>query len=214
MTIDRAGLPFIAVALVPAAVCLAVGLPLVALPLSGLAVGITWFFRDPERVPPQAPEAVVSPADGRVLYAGTADRTLAPPGDWVQISIFLSPLDVHVNRVPIAGQVTRVAHVPGTFLPAYKDGAAARNERTEIWLQHAGQTIVFRQVVGALARRVVCRVEVGAMVQTGQRFGIMKFGSRMDLFLPTTATIVVTMGDRVRGGETVVARLGRIVNTK
>ena len=208
MTIDRAGYPFIAVALVPAGVCLVAGLPFLALPLTGLAVGITLFFRDPERVPPQAPEAVVSPADGRVLYAGTADRTLAPPGDWVQISVFLSPLDVHVNRVPIAGQVTRIEHVPGTFLPAFRDGAAARNERTEIWLQHAGQTIVFRQVVGALARRVVCRVAVGARVQTGQRFGIMKFGSRMDLFIPTTATLVVTKGDRVRGGETIVARLG------
>ena len=107
MTIDRAGFPFIAVALVPAAVCLVAGLPLLALPLIGLAVGITLFFRDQERVPPQSPEAVVSPADGRVLYAGAADRTLAPPGNWLQISIFLSPLDVHVNRVPIAGQVTR-----------------------------------------------------------------------------------------------------------
>ena len=214
MTIDRAGLPFIALALIPAVVCLVAGLPLVALPLSGFAVGMTWFFRDPERVPPQAPEAVVSPADGRVLYAGAADRTLAPPGDWLQISIFLSPLDVHVNRVPIAGQVTRVEHVPGTFLPAYRDAAASRNERTEIWLQHADQTIVFRQVVGALARRVVCRVGVGARVQTGQRFGIMKFGSRMDLFMPTTATLVATKGDRVRGGETVVARLGRIVNAQ
>ena len=214
MSIDRAGYPFIATALVPAMVSLAAGRPLLALPLSGLAVGIALFFRDPERVPPQAPEVVVSPADGRVLYAGAADRTLAPPGEWVQISIFLSPLDVHVNRVPVAGQVTRVEHVPGTFLPAYRDGAAARNERTEIWLQHAGQTIVFRQVVGALARRVVCRVGVGAMVQTGQRFGIMKFGSRMDLFMPTTATIVVAKGDRVRGGETIVAHLGRIVNAQ
>ncbi len=207
MTIDRAGFPFIGVALIPAAVCLAAGLPLVALPLSGLGVAIALFFRDPERVPPQMPEAVVSPADGRVLYAGPADRPLAPPGDWLQISIFLSPLDVHVNRVPIAGQVTRVEHVPGTFVPAFRDGAAL-NERTEIWLDHAGQTIVFRQVVGALARRVVCRVAAGTTVQTGQRFGIMKFGSRMDLFMPTTATLVVSKGNRVRGGETVVAHLG------
>ena len=209
MNIDRAGYPFVAVALIPAAVCLATGLTLLALPLTGLAVGVTLFFRDPERVPPQAPEVVVSPADGRVLYAGAAERHLAPSsGDWLQISIFLSPLDVHVNRVPIAGRVTRVDHVPGTFVPAYRDGAAAQNEQTEIWLQHADQTIVFRQVVGALARRVVCRVAVGATVQTGQRFGIMKFGSRMDVFMPTTATLVVTKGDRVRGGETVVARLG------
>ena len=214
MTIDRAGYPFITVALVPAVVCLAAGLLLLALPLIGLAVGFTLFFRDPERLPPQAPEAVVSPADGRVLYVGAADRTLAPPGDWLQISIFLSPLDVHVNRVPIAGQVTRIEHVPGTFLPAFRNGAASGNERTEIWLEHAGQTIVFRQVVGTLARRVVCRVAVGARVQTGQRFGIMKFGSRMDLFMATTATLVVTKGDRVRGGETIVAHLGRIVTAQ
>ena len=208
MGIDRAGYPFIAVPFIPAVVCLAAGLPGVGLLLTGLAVGVGLFFRDPERVPPQAPEAVVAPADGRVLYAGAADRSLAPAGgDWLQISIFLSPLDVHVNRVPIAGQVTRVEHVPGSFLPAFRDGAAAHNERTEIWLEHAGQTVVFRQVVGALARRVVCRVAEGASVQTGQRFGIMKFGSRMDLFLPTTATLAVTDGDRVRGGETVVARL-------
>ena len=128
MGIDRAGFPFIGMALVPAVVCLAAGLPGVGLLLSGLPVGVALFFRDPERVPPQAPEAVVSPADGRVLYAGAADRPLAPPGDWLQISIFLSPLDVHVNRVPIAGQVTRVEHVPGSFLPAFRDGAATHNE--------------------------------------------------------------------------------------
>ena len=207
MTIDRAAFPFVAVALIPAAVCLVIGPPLLAVSLTGLAVGIALFFRDPERVPPQTAEVVVAPADGRVLFVGAADRTLAPAGDWLQISIFLSPLDVHVNRVPIAGRVTRVEHVPGTFLPAYRDGAAARNERTEIWVQHGDQTIVFRQVVGALARRVVCRIAVGATVQTGQRFGIMKFGSRMDVFIPTTATLTVTQGDYVRGGETVVAHL-------
>ena len=208
MTIDRAAFPFVAVALIPAAVCLVTGPSLLALLLTGLPVGVALFFRDPDRVPPQTAGAVVSPADGRVLFVGPADQSLAPPGDWSQISIFLSPLDVHVNRVPIAGRVTLIEHVPGTFLPAYRDGAAARNERTEIWLLHAGQTIVFRQVVGALARRVVCRVAVGATVQTGQRFGIMKFGSRMDVFMPTTATLLVTQGERVRGGETVVAHLG------
>ncbi len=207
MTIDRAAFPFVVVALIPAAVCLVTGPPLLALSLTGLAVGVALFFRDPDRVPPQTAGAVVSPADGRVLCVGPADQNLAPPGDWSQISIFLSPLDVHVNRVPIAGRVMRIEHVPGTFLPAYRDGAAVRNERTEIWLHHAGQTIVFRQVVGALARRVVCRVVVGATVQTGERFGIMKFGSRMDVFIPTTATLLVTAGERVRGGETVVARL-------
>jgi phosphatidylserine decarboxylase len=208
MFIDRAGVPFIGLALVPSLVCLAAGLPIPALLLSSLGLVVALFFRDPSREPPQAPGAVVAPADGRVLFAGEAEPESAPPGTWLQISIFLSPLDVHVNRVPIGGRITRVDHVRGTFLPAYRPGAGASNERSEVWLEHAGHTIVFRQVVGALARRVVCRVTPGTAVRTGQRFGIMKFGSRMDVFLPAGATLVTARGDRVRGGETVVARLG------
>ena len=207
MTIDRAGFPFIALALAPAIVSIALGYPLAAFPLVGLSAAVTLFFRDPERFPPQIPGAVVSPADGRVLTAGAAEPTVAPPGAWCQVSIFLSPFDVHVNRVPIGGTVTQVVHARGRFLPAYNKDAATDNERSEIWLQHDNQTVVFRQVVGALARRVVCRVVPGTKVQTGERFGIMKFGSRMDLFLPTSAALLVTTGDRVRAGETLIARL-------
>jgi phosphatidylserine decarboxylase len=143
-----------------------------------------------------------------VLVAGDAERESAPPGEWRQISIFLSPLDVHVNRVPISGRVIRVDYRRGRFLPAYRTGAGAQNECNEIWVDHAGQTIVFRQVVGILARRIVARVAPGAEVRAGQRFGIMKFGSRMDVFLPLTASLRVKKGDRVRGGETVLAVLG------
>ena len=210
MSIDRAGVPFIALAFVPSLACLAAGLPLPALLLSGPGFLVALFFRDPAREVPRDPDVVVSPADGRVLLAGAAEPDGAPPGAWLQVSIFLSPLDVHVNRVPVAGRVTRVDHVPGAFLPAYRPGAGARNERSEVWLEdRGGRTVVFRQVVGALARRVVCRVTPGTDVLTGQRFGIMKFGSRMDVFLPTDATLVVARGERVRGGETVVARLPR-----
>ena len=208
MFIDRAGLPFIGLAFVPSLICLAAGLAFPALLLSSLGILVALFFRDPSREPPQDPGVVVAPADGRVLFAGAADPDGAPPGTWLQVSIFLSPLDVHVNRVPIGGRVTRVDRVRGTFLPAYRPGAGASNERAEIWLEHEGHTIVFRQVVGALARRVVCRVTPGTTVSTGQRFGIMKFGSRMDLFVPAGSTLVTARGDRVRGGETVVARLG------
>ena len=208
LSIDRAGLPFIGSALVPSLACAAAGLPLPALLLSSLGLLTALFFRDPARRPPRDPGAVVAPADGRVLLAGEADPAGAPPGQWLQVSIFLSPLDVHVNRVPIGGRITRVDHVRGTFLPAYRPESGVTNERSEVWLDHEGQAIVFRQVVGALARRVVCRVTPGAAVQTGQRFGIMKFGSRMDLFVPAAATLVAARGDRVRGGETVVARLG------
>ena len=207
MTIDRAGFPFIGVALTPAIASIALGHPLAAFLLVALPAAVTLFFRDPERFPPRGPGAVVSPADGRVLTAGAAKSTVAPPGHWHQISIFLSPLDVHVNRVPIGGTVTQVVHTRGRFLPAYSKDAATDNERSEVWLQHDNQTVVFRQVVGALARRVVCRVVPGAKVQTGERFGIMKFGSRMDLFLPTSATLLATEGERVRAGETVIARL-------
>lgn len=207
MSIDRAGVPFIGPAFVPALACLAAGLPLPALFLCIPGILVALFFRDPPRRPPQESGAVVAPADGRVLFAGAAEPDVSPPGAWLQISIFLSPLDVHVNRVPIGGRVTRVSHSRGAFLPAYRPGAGAGNERSEVWLDHEGRTVVFRQVVGALARRVVCRVKPGSDVRTGQRFGIMKFGSRMDLFVPTDATLVAARGDRVRGGETVVARL-------
>jgi phosphatidylserine decarboxylase len=112
-----------------------------------------------------------------------------------------------VNRIPASGRVTHVGYTPGRFLPAYHDDAATANERSEIWIDHGGHTIVARQVVGILARRVVCRAHVGADVRAGDRFGIMKFGSRMDVFLPTTAAIKVEVGQIVRGGETVIAVL-------
>ena len=150
---------------------------------------------------------MLSPADGRVLVAGPADPAAAPPGSWQQISIFLSPLDVHVNRVPVSGRVTRVSFVRGKFLPAYHRAAAAANERSEVWIDHGGQMVVARQIVGILARRVVCRVQAGADVRAGDRFGIMKFGSRMDVFVPPDATIAVAVGQGVRGGQTVIAVL-------
>jgi phosphatidylserine decarboxylase len=140
-----------------------------------------------------------------VLIAGEAEAASAPPGTWKQVSIFLSPLDVHVNRIPIGGRVTRVEYTPGRFLAAYRPEAARVNERNEVWLDRGGETVVCRQVVGVLARRLVCRVAPGAVVQTGERYGLMKFGSRIDLYLPPRLAVRVAAGDRVRGGETVVA---------
>ena len=178
-----------------------------AVPFLILAAFFLFFFRDPERGSPADDAAVVSPADGRVLVAGPAIAEAAPPGTWQQVSIFLSPLDVHVNRVPVSGRVTRVSFTRGRFLPAYRHDAATTNERSEIWIDHGRQMVVVRQIVGILARRVVCRVQTGVDVRAGDRFGIMKFGSRMDVFLPPTATIRVKVGDVVRGGETVIAVL-------
>jgi phosphatidylserine decarboxylase len=210
MRLDPAGLPFIGGALFLALISgAAVGWPL-AIPFVVLGLFFTFFFRDPDRISPADPHAVLAPADGRVLIAGPAVADAAPaPGAeaWKQISIFLSPMDVHVNRIPASGRVTKVAYSPGRFLPAYRHEAGGANERSEIWIDHGGQTVVARQVVGMLARRVVCRASVGDEVHAGDRFGIMKFGSRMDIFLPPTATITVEVGQMVRGGETVIAVL-------
>ena len=207
LRIDPAGVPFVLGAL--AAAFLA-GVALrwwLALPFLVLAGFFLFFFRDPERQSSSDPNAVLSPADGRVLIAGSALPEAAPPGEWRQVSIFLSPMDVHVNRVPASGRVTRVTYTAGRFLPAYRHDAGAVNERSEIWIDHDGQPIVARQVVGILARRVVCRVVTGATVRAGERYGIMKFGSRMDVFVPVTAEVRVKVGDAVRGGETLIAVL-------
>jgi phosphatidylserine decarboxylase len=207
LRLDPAGLPFIGGALILALVSGVAVTWLLALPLVILAGFFAFFFRDPDRVVATAADMVLSPADGRVLVAGPAVATAAPPGAWQQISIFLSPMDVHVNRVPVSGRVTRVSHTPGRFLPAYRHEAATINERSEIWIDHAGEMVVARQIVGMLARRVVCRVKPGAEVTAGDRYGIMKFGSRMDVFVPLTADIRVQVGAMVRGGETVIAVL-------
>lgn len=206
MMIDRAGLPFIAVPLVPAAAGLALGAGSWSWPLLALAAFMAWFFRDPDRRVPRGDDLVVAPADGRVTVAGGPEPGVAPPGSWQQVSIFLSPLDVHVNRVPFGGRVTRVDYRPGRFLAAYRAEAARDNERSEVWVERGGRVVVARQVVGVLARRVVCRLAPGQDVETGARLGLMKFGSRMDVFVPEDAALAVRVGARVRGGESVLAR--------
>ena len=205
MKIDRAGYPFIAAALVPA-----LGLAVSrrrgwAVPFALLGGFFAYLFRDPDRNVPVEPGIVVSPADGKVMVAGAADPRWAPPGSWNQVTIFLSPVDVHMNRSPVAGRITRIDYRAGSFLPAYKE-SANDNELNELWIDSEGRTFVFRQVVGVLARRIVCRVHEGDVVDRGERIGLMKFGSRMDVFLPTDMEILVAVGQRVVGGESILAR--------
>jgi phosphatidylserine decarboxylase len=207
MRIDAAGFPFIIGAVAAAALAgLTIGWGF-AIPLLVVAGFFLFFFRDPERQVSASEGVVLSPADGRVLVAGPAEAAAAPPGEWLQISIFLSPMNVHVNRVPVSGRVTRVSFQRGRFLPAYHRDAAATNERSEIWIDHGGRPIVARQIVGVLARRVVCRLQSGAVVRAGDRYGVMKFGSRMDVFVPPGAELRVKVGEAVRGGETIIAVL-------
>ncbi len=207
MRIDPAAWPFAGVAALPALIA-SFWLPAgAALALLALPVAIALFFRDPDRAVPAGAGLVVAPADGRVMHAGQARREEAPPGEWQQVTIFLSVLDVHINRAPVGGTVTGVTYVPGSFVPAYRHDAH-RNEHTEIWFDSAGVAVVARQVVGLLARRVVCRLQPGQHVDRGARIGLMKFGSRMDVFVPMHATLEVSAGARTRAGETVIARLG------
>ncbi len=210
MKIDRAGRPFIFPPALMAAGWAVMGFWIrftwtLAAFTAALACFMVFFFRDPERVTPEGDDLVIAPADGRVLIAGDADPAVAPPGDWIQVSVFLSPIDVHINRIPVGGRVTKIEYKPGRFLAAYRWEAASANERNDIWIEHAGEMVVCRQVVGVLARRLVCRARVGDEVCTGDRYGLMKFGSRIDLFLPRHIRLRIAKGDSIRGGETVVA---------
>jgi phosphatidylserine decarboxylase len=208
MKIDRAGFPFIGATVVPAVIAALARRPVVATGFALLGGFMTYFFRDPDREVPQEPGLVVAPADGRVMIAGPTDHRWAPPGEWQQITIFLSPMDVHMNRTPVEGRVTKIHYRPGTFLPAYDEGSND-NELNELWIDSHGRTVVVRQVVGILARRIVCRVVEGQQLARGERIGLMKFGSRMDVFLPPDAELRVSVGEHTVAGETILATMGR-----
>jgi phosphatidylserine decarboxylase len=206
MRIDPAGWPFILGGLAVALLSWLTGGPIFGMAFGVVTLCFLFFFRDPERHHNAPDSAVISPADGRVMVAG--DPTGTPPqGTARQISIFLSPMDVHVNRMPVTGRVTEVKYHPGRFLPAYRADAGDLNEYTEVTIDHEGQTVVARQIVGILARRIVCRAQEGDLVKAGSRFGVMKFGSRMDIFLPAGSTIHTEVGAKVVGGVTVIATL-------
>jgi phosphatidylserine decarboxylase len=217
MRIDPAGWPFITGPLAPAALAAATGrrwaARCITLPFLALSAYMTLFFRDPDRrcdVEPPAADDIVSPADGVVMVAGEPQPGVAPEGNWQQVSVFLSVVDVHVNRSPYRGEVVESSYRKGSFLAAYRKESAHRNERSELWLRDGegpgARTVVFRQIVGVLARRIVTRTGPGQRLDTGQRMGLMKFGSRMDVFVPPECTVLVSKGQRVRGGETVIAR--------
>ncbi|MEI6970544.1 MAG: phosphatidylserine decarboxylase [bacterium] len=172
----------------------------------GILTGfMLYFFRDPERVTPNRPSAFISPADGRILLVREGVDVPGLDGVRTQISIFMSPLDVHVNRAPCAGTVKEVKYTAGRYLAAYKDDAPRLNERNEIIFATAFGDLLIRQCAGFIARRTVCRVAPGTALRQGERFGIIKFSSRVDLYVPAGAKVAVKAGDRVLAGVTVLA---------
>jgi phosphatidylserine decarboxylase len=178
---------------------------------AAFAVFCLYFFRDPERVPPGRPGVVVAPADGRVVLVGPA----VPPAElglgevprW-RVAIFLSVLDVHVNRAPVEGRVTRIAYRHGAFLNAALDKASVDNERNALAIRMPdGRDLAVVQIAGLIARRILCHVREGDSVATGERFGIIRFGSRTDVYLPEGVMPLVSIGQTMIGGETVIADL-------
>lgn len=199
------GLPFVLIPLAAAVAALALGYWYVGLPLLLVALFMAYFFRDPRRDAPADAEVVVSPADGRVTRVSALD-----PGDAQSptvVSIFLSVFDVHINRAPIAGEITDVTYTKGRFIIATSEDASLVNEQNSLTIRGPLLTVVCKQIAGVLARRIVCWKRAGDNLALGERFGLIKFSSRTDLILPPEVEVGVKIGDRVRGGVTVIGRL-------
>jgi len=161
---------------------------------------MAFFFRDPRRVPPTDPDVIVSAADGTVTRIEENDAGKL-------VSVFLSPLNVHINRAPIAGRITDLEYVSGKKLPATRNEASFLNERNSLTIENDKMTVVCTQIAGILARRIVCRAKAGDNLTVGEKFGLIKFSSRTDVLMPPDATLAVRIGDKVKGGETILGRL-------
>jgi len=177
--------------------------------LSGLSFVLTFFmaffFRDPDRIIPEGEGLIVSPADGKVIGIKDVAEKMYLDAEVKEISIFMSPLDVHVNRAPCDGKVVVVRYFPGKFMAAYKDDASLKNEHINMIIANEKEKVLVRQVAGFVARRAVCRAKEGDILKRGERYGIIKFSSRLDVYIPKEAEIKVNLGDRVKAGETVIA---------
>jgi phosphatidylserine decarboxylase len=165
------------------------------------------FFRDPDRVTPSGDHLVIAPADGKVIVVKSVAEGEYLRGEAWQISIFMSPLNVHVNRNPISGKVGHFRYVQGEYFAAYADKASEKNEQTIIGIENGRGKVLFKQIAGFVARRIVCTLKMGDEVRAGERFGMIKFGSRVDVFLPSHAVVKVKEGDRTAAGESVLAEL-------
>jgi phosphatidylserine decarboxylase len=204
LRIVREGIPYVVATALPGLLLLVFGYWPVAIVFILLSFSMAFFFRDPRRSPPPEADVVVAPADGRVtrIRKLTADENQA-----TLVSIFLSPLDVHVNRAPIAGIIKNVSYVPGKFLIATNENASTENEQNELTIEGEQVTVRCKQIAGILARRIVCWKHKGDHVSLGERFGLIKFSSRTDLIMPQQVEVVIREGERVKGGTTIIGRV-------
>jgi phosphatidylserine decarboxylase len=179
----------------------------VTLGLAGLLGFTLNFFRDPERVTPKGEDLVISPADGKVIKVKTLREDEYLKDEAVEISIFMSPLNVHVNRIPISGRVGYYRYIPGEYLVAFDEKSSSRNERTHIGIDNGRFKVFFKQIAGFVARRIIAEVKEGLSVTAGERFGMIRFGSRVDIFLPKHSVIKVREGDMAVAGSTILAEV-------
>jgi phosphatidylserine decarboxylase len=207
MKIAKEGFPLISTAAGLAVILFVAGWTVVAAILGLLALAIAAFFRDPDRQIPLGENLVVAPADGRVVSIAEVEHNGSFPGVSTRLSIFLSPLDVHINRAPVAGNIEIVSYQAGKFLAAYKEEASQRNEQNMLKIiDQRGRSLGVVQIAGFLARRIVCRVKRGDTLARGDRFGLIMFGSRTDVYLPSGFQLEVAEGQRVKGGATILGR--------
>jgi phosphatidylserine decarboxylase len=203
--VAREGWPFIFPPAALACILALMGRRRAAAAVAAPALAFMGFFRDPERRPPVFPGVVLAPADGKVMAALEVEDSWVGPA--VRMSIFLSPLDVHINRAPAAGLVRQITYAAGQFKAAYRPEASDVNERCTVALEGDGGRLAVTQIAGVLARRIVCRARVGDKLEAGERYGMIRFGSRTDLFVPRGTEIWARPGDRVRGGESIMGVL-------
>jgi phosphatidylserine decarboxylase len=203
------GIPFIALSLAATAVLLFLGWKLFAIPMMVLTLFIVYFFRDPERPQISNESAILTPADGKVLaIEDLPEGDNRYPNRAKKISIFMSLFNAHINRIPINGKITALSYHPGRFFSANRDKASLYNERNVVTLETYNKAkIAFVQIAGIIARRISCWVREGDVVEAGQRFGLIRFGSRLEVYLPPHCTIIVTRGQKVKAGQTILGYL-------
>lgn len=182
-------------------------LGIVAIIFWGLTLFLTYFFRDPERTPPVSKNLILSPADGRIVSIEEVTESYFLHGTVTKISIFMSPLNVHINRIPISGRVAFYRYKKGKFLAAYKPEASAENEQTIIGIRDGEFKLLFKQIAGVLARRIVCNLEEEDTVRQGEKFGLIKLGSRVDVFLPASVNVRIKLNQNVIAGESILGEI-------